>query len=42
MLENRMLVDDEWNEIEYGVKKQEPIDWDELPDSIFDMEVDDG
>ena len=42
MMENRMLIDDEWNETEYGVKKPDPVDWDELPDPMFDMEVDDG
>ena len=40
MLENRMLINGEWNEIEYGVpypKKPDP--WD---DPFIDSEWDDG
>jgi len=42
MLDNRMVIDEEWDEIEYGVKRGCPADWDDLPGFVFDMEVDDG
>ena len=39
MLENRMLIDSEWNEIEYGVPLQRKRDrWEEEDNEEYDRE----
>lgn len=41
-MENRMVIDEEWGELEYGVAKDSQPDWDELPGFLFDKEVENG
>ena len=35
-VENRMVVDSEWDEVEYGVKNDSEYYWDDMPDSCFE------
>ena len=35
-VENRMVVDSEWGETDYGVKTDRDQYWDDLPDECFE------
>jgi hypothetical protein len=37
-VENRMVVDSEWGETDYGVKTDGNLYWDDLPDECFEEE----
>ena len=37
-VENRMIVDSEWGETEYGVKADRDPYWDDMPDECFEEE----